>query len=97
MTTKHSTAVASYVAAERHLGEDRVGVAKTVRRMVAEIGTDPNTVRRWLRRDKRQLWLEYWPSANEPWEAQSALTIHAVAHGALRGRELEALRSGGSR
>ena len=68
MTPRYRTAIASYVAAGRYLregGDD----AKTVKQMAAEIGTDPNTVRRWLRRDHRQLWMEYWPSVNELWGA----------------------------
>jgi hypothetical protein len=67
MTPRYRTAIAAYVAAGRHLSEDRDG-AKTVKQMARDIGTDPNTVRRWLRRDHRQLWMEYWPTINELWE-----------------------------
>jgi hypothetical protein len=66
MTPKYRTAVAAYVAAGRHLRDGGEG-AKPVKQMAEEIGTDPNTVRRWLRRDHRQLWMEYWPSINELW------------------------------
>jgi hypothetical protein len=68
MTPKYSMAVAAYVAAGRHLRDTGEG-AKTVKQMAAEIGTDPNTIRRWLRRDHRQLWMELWPTINELWEA----------------------------
>jgi hypothetical protein len=67
MTPKYRTAIAAYVAAGRYLREGCDG-AKTVAQIAAEIGTDPNTVRRWLRRDHQQLWMQYWPSVNELWE-----------------------------
>jgi len=50
MTTRHRIAIAAYVTAERHLTLDRRG-AKTLTQIADEVGTHPNTVRRWLRRD----------------------------------------------
>ena len=67
MTSRHRTAIAAYVAAKRHLRVGGEG-AKTVKQMAKEIGTDPNTVRRWLRRDHWDLWTQHWPSVNELWE-----------------------------
>jgi len=67
MAPRYRTAIASYVAAGRHLRE--VGdEPKSVKQIAQEISTDPNTVRRWLRRDHKALWMEYWPSVNELWE-----------------------------
>jgi predicted transcriptional regulator len=67
MTTRHRTAITAYVAGERHLKEGGE-TAKTLSQIAEEIGTTTTTVRRWLRRDHRQLWMQYWPSANELWE-----------------------------
>jgi uncharacterized protein YjcR len=68
MKETHRTTIAAYVAAERHLRADLRG-AKTLKEMAKEIGMTPRTVRRWLRRDHWELWLENWPSAEELWEA----------------------------
>src|SRR5262249_37177524 len=43
-----------------------------------ELGTTKSTVRRWLKRDHWDLWMEHWASADELWEAPQ------------RGRELSA-------
>jgi predicted transcriptional regulator len=40
-----------------------------MKEIAADIGTTTTTVRRWLRRDHHSLWMEYWPSANELWDA----------------------------
>jgi predicted transcriptional regulator len=69
MITRHRAAIAAYVAAQKHLREGRHG-AKTVKQIAADIGTTTTTVRRWLRRDHRSLWMDHWPSANELWAAQ---------------------------
>jgi hypothetical protein len=42
MTTRHRTAIAAYVAAERHFREDRRGV-KTLKQIAEEIGTTKTT------------------------------------------------------
>jgi len=39
--------------------------------MAAELGTTKSTVRRWLRRDHWELWMEHWASAEEIWEARN--------------------------
>src|SRR5262245_24805426 len=67
-TPRYRTAIASYITSGRHLREGGEG-AKTVKQMAKEIGTDPNTVRRWLRRDHWPLWMQHWPSVNELWGA----------------------------
>lgn len=67
MTPKYRTAIAAYVAAGRYLREGG-DEPKTVKQIAQEIGTDPNTVRRWLRRDHWDLWTQHWPSVNELWE-----------------------------
>jgi hypothetical protein len=38
--------------------------------MAAELGTSKSTVRRWLRRDHWDLWMENWASVDEIWEAR---------------------------
>ena len=63
--------VAAYVAAQRHLTCDLRG-AKTLTQMATELGTTKNTVRRWLRRDHWDLWMEHWASADEIWEEMRA-------------------------
>ena len=68
MKQTHRTTIAAYVSAQRHLRGDRRG-AKTLTQMAKEIGTTKSTVRRWLRRDHWPLWMEYWASAEEFWEA----------------------------
>jgi len=65
---KNKTNVAAYVAAQRHLRGD-LRCAKTLTQMAAELGTTKSTVRRWLRRDHWDLWMEHWASADELWEA----------------------------
>jgi hypothetical protein len=56
--------VAAYVADERHLRGPLRG-AKTLTQMAAELGTTTKTMRRWLRRDHWDLWMEHWASADE--------------------------------
>jgi hypothetical protein len=68
MNETNRTAVAAYVAAERHL-KGNLRSAKTLTKMAAELGTTKNTVRRWLRRDHWDLWMEHWASVEEIWEA----------------------------
>ena len=68
MKQTHRTTIAAYVSAQRHLRGDRRG-AKTLTQMAKEIGTTKTTVRRWLRRDHWPLWMEYWASAEDMWEA----------------------------
>ena len=50
--------------AGRHLTQDHWR-AKTLTQMGEEIGTHPKTIRRWLRRDHRALWMQHWPTAND--------------------------------
>ena len=52
MNETNRTAIAAYVATERHLKGNLRG-AKTLTQMAAELGTTKTTVRRWLRRDHR--------------------------------------------
>ena len=61
----HRRSVAAYVAEARHL--DQHG-AKTLKQMGREIGTTKDTVRRWLRRDHWDLWMEHWASVEEIWD-----------------------------
>ena len=68
MKERYRTIIATYVSARRHLRGDRRG-AKTLTQMAKEIGTTKSTVRRWLRRDHWSLWMEYWASAEDIWEA----------------------------
>jgi hypothetical protein len=68
MNETNRTAVAAYVAADRHLRGHLRG-AKTLTQMAAELGTTRPTVRRWLRRDHWDLWMEHWASVDEIWEA----------------------------
>ena len=56
------TNVAAYLAEQRHLRGDLRG-AKTLTRMAAELGTTRSTVRRWLRRDHWDIWMDHWASA----------------------------------
>ena len=60
--------MAAYVAADRHLKACGRG-AKTLTQIGREIGTTKATVRRWLRRDHWDLWMEHWASIEEIWEA----------------------------
>ena len=46
--------------------------------MAAELGTTKSTVRRWLRRDHWDLWMEHWASVDELWEV--ALQDRAQLH-----------------
>ena len=68
MKGTNRTNVAAYVAANGHLRDDLRG-AKTLTQMATELGTTKSTVRRWLRRDHWDLWMEHWASAEEIWEA----------------------------
>ena len=68
MKDRYRTIVATYVAAQRHLRGDGRG-AKTLTQMAKEIGTTKSTVRRWLRRDHWPLWMEFWASPEDIWEA----------------------------
>jgi len=56
------TNVAAYLAEQRHLRGDLRG-AKTLTQMAAELGTTRSTVRRWLRRDHWDIWMDHWASA----------------------------------
>jgi hypothetical protein len=67
----NKTNIAAYVGAQRHLRGDLRG-AKTLTQMADELGTTKSTVRRWLRRDHWELWMENWASADELWEAMTA-------------------------
>ena len=69
MNSRHRAVVAACVASQGHLRVDRRGV-KTLTQMAKEIGTTKSTVRRWLRRDHWVLWMEYWASAEDIWEAE---------------------------
>jgi DNA-binding transcriptional regulator YiaG len=71
MKEKKRTAVAAYLAVDRHLSDDLRG-AKTLTQMAAELGTTKSTVRRWLRRDHWELWMEHWASVEEKWEDMKA-------------------------
>jgi uncharacterized protein YjcR len=68
MKGTNRTNVAAYVAAHRHLRDDLRG-GKTLTQMAAELGTSKSTVRRWLRRDHWDLWMDHWASVEEIWEA----------------------------
>jgi IS30 family transposase len=59
----------AYLAEQRHLRGD-LRCAKTLTQMAAELGTTKSTVRRWLRRDHWDLWMEHWASVEEIWEAR---------------------------
>jgi predicted transcriptional regulator len=67
MRSQHRRSLATYVATERHLMGPS-GVSKTLTQIAREIGTTKNTVRRWLRRDHWDLWIEHWASVEEIWE-----------------------------
>jgi hypothetical protein len=67
----HRRSLAAYVAADRYLNTCN-RAAKTLTQMAAELGTTKGTVRRWLRRDHWDLWMEYWASADELWEEMKA-------------------------
>ena len=71
MQSLHRRSLAAYVAADRHLNACSRG-AKTLTQMAAELGTAKSTVRRWLRRDHWDLWMEYWASVEEIWEDMKA-------------------------
>jgi hypothetical protein len=68
MKETNRTNVAAYLAEQRYLRGD-LGGAKTLTQMAAERGTTKTTMRRWLRRDHWELWMEHWASADELWEA----------------------------
>ena len=68
MKGTNRTNLAAYLAAQRHLRGHLRG-AKTLTEMAAELGTTKNTVRRWLRCDYWDLWMEHWAGADELWEA----------------------------
>lgn len=57
--------VAGYIKAGRHLQTPREG--KPIRQIAAELGIPPPAVRRWLRKDHREVWMQYWPSLAELW------------------------------
>jgi hypothetical protein len=67
MKETNRTAVTAYVAAQRHLRGQLKG-AKTLTQMAAELGTTKTTVRRWLRRDHWELWMEHWASVDDIWQ-----------------------------
>ena len=71
MQSPRRRSLAAYVTADRHLRACGRG-AKTLTQMAAELGTTKSTVRRWLRRDHWDLWMEYWASAEEIWEDMKA-------------------------
>jgi uncharacterized protein YjcR len=85
MKGTNRTNVAAYVAAHRHLRNDLRG-AKTLTQMATELGTTKSTVRRWLRRDHWDLWMEHWASVDELWEAaqQDRLQMSAQIRKAQR-------------
>ena len=98
MKQTHRTTIAAYVSAQRHLRGDRRG-PKTLTQMAKEIGTTKSTVRRWLRRDHWPLWMEYWASAEDIWEAarQDRATAEDRIGGQsklLRSRHRKALLAG---
>ena len=66
MDTSYRSKVTAYIASQRHLKDNGRG-AKTLRQMAKELGTTPSTVRRWVRRDHWDTWMDYWPSADEIW------------------------------
>ena len=110
MKEKHRTTIATYVASQGHLRGD-CRSPKTLTQMAKEIGTTKSTIRRWLRRDHWPLWMEFWASAEDMWEAarqereylpqrkrqakQSALERHRKALLASLDRSLAELTSGG--
>jgi hypothetical protein len=68
MKRSNRTNVAAYLTAKMHLGCN-LRSAKTLAQMAAELGTTKTTVRRWLRHDHWDLWMEHWASAEELWQA----------------------------
>jgi hypothetical protein len=64
----HRHSLTAYVAADRHLRACGGRGAKTLTQMAAQLGTTKNTVRRWLRRDHWDLWMEHRASVEEIWE-----------------------------
>jgi len=68
MIETYRAAVAAHVAGERHIRECG-REAKTLNQIARELGTSKNTVRRWLRRDHWDLWMEHWASVEEIWDA----------------------------
>jgi hypothetical protein len=88
MQSPRRRSLAAYVAADRHLNTCGRG-AKTLTQMAAELGTTKSTVRRWLRRDHWELWMEHWASADEIWEA-----IQDQLRKTLRDREERRLLGG---
>lgn len=58
--------VADYIEARRHLQNPRE--AKPIRRIAAELGIPQVAVRRWLRKDHREVWMQHWPSVEELWQ-----------------------------
>ena len=63
--------VTSYIATQKHLRKDLTG-AKRLAQIAEEVGTTRSTIRRWLRRDHWELWMEHWASAQEIWDAELA-------------------------
>ena len=59
----------AYVAAQGHIDRQR---AKTLTQMAAELGASKSTVRRWLRHDHWELWMEHWASVDEIWEEMNS-------------------------
>jgi hypothetical protein len=68
MKGTNRTNVAAYLVEQRHLRGNLRG-AKTLTQMAAELCTTKSTVRRWLRRDHWELWMENWASVDELWVA----------------------------
>jgi hypothetical protein len=62
----HRRSLATYLALARHL--DQQGSPKTLTQIALDIGTTRHAVRRWLRRDHWELWMEHWASVEEIWE-----------------------------
>src|SRR5262245_37704818 len=66
MQSHHRHKLAAYVASRRYLRETG-REAKTLTQIAREIGTTKGTVRRWLRRDHWDLWMEHWASVEDLW------------------------------
>ena len=88
MKQTNRNTIAAYVAAERHL-RGNVGGAKTLTQIAAELGTNRNTLRRWLRRDHWELWMNHWASVDELWEASQQERLAACPDQARRLPPLE--------
>ena len=61
MKNSNRSNIAAYISSKRHL-TDNGGQAKTLKQVAHELGTAPTTVRRWLRRDHWETWLDWWPN-----------------------------------